>query len=134
MHPRHLGILQLHLGLLQPLLDRVLLLGAAAAQAALELLLGRRRDEDVPGGEARRLDLLDALDLDVQDYRLALGSLLLDGRFGGAVEVVAELRAVVLGGGVLAGCSFSVVRFIQGVGTGGEGRGGRTSRRSRRWP
>lgn len=93
MHARHLGVLQLDLGLLQPLLDRLLLLRPAAAQALLELFLGRRGDEDVAGGEARRLDLLDALHLNVQHDRLALGGLLLDRRLGGSVKVITELGA-----------------------------------------
>ena len=95
-----LGVLQLDLGLVQTLLDRVLLLRPAPAQALLQLFLGRRRNKDEAGREARSLDLLHALHLDIQDDGLALGGLLLDGGLGGAVEVVAELRAVVR---VLAG-------------------------------
>jgi hypothetical protein len=89
-----LGILQLHLGLLQALLNRILRLGTATAQTFLQLLLGRRGNEDETSGELGGLDLLDALDLDVEDGGLALGALLLDGGLGGAVEVVAELGAL----------------------------------------
>ena len=95
-----LGVLQLHLGLLQPLQDRRLLLGPAPTQPLLQLFLGRRGDEDVAGWEARGPDLLYALHLNVQNDGLALGGLLLDGGLGGAVEVVAKLGAVVA---VLAG-------------------------------
>ncbi len=90
-----LGILQLDLGLGQALLDRFLLLCPAPTQALLQLFLGRRSDEDVAGREARGLDLLHALHLDIQDDGLALGGLLLDRGLGGAVKIVAELRAVV---------------------------------------
>ena len=89
-----LGIFQLDLGLGQALLDRFLLLCPAPAQALLQFFLGRRSDEDVAGREARGLDLLHALHLDIQDDGLALGGLLLDRGLGGAVKVVAELRAV----------------------------------------
>ena len=93
MNARHLGVFQLDFGLFQPLLDRLLLLRPPAAQALLELLLGRRGDEDVAGREARGLDLLDALDLNIQHDCLALGGLLLDRRLGGSVQVVTELGA-----------------------------------------
>ncbi len=95
MNARNLGVLQLDLGLVQTLLDRVLLLRPAPAQALLQLFLGRRRNKDEAGREARSLDLLHALHLDIQDDGLALGGLLLDRGLGGAVEVVAKLRAVV---------------------------------------
>lgn len=56
-----LGELELILGLAEALLDALLGLGAAAAEALLEGLLRRGRDEDVAGVDARGLDLLDAL-------------------------------------------------------------------------
>ena len=95
MDARDLGVFQLHLGLLQALLNRVLLLGAAPAQAPLQLFLRRRGDEDVAGGELGGLDLLHALHLDIQNDGLALGGLLLDRGLRRAVEVVTKLRAVV---------------------------------------
>lgn len=83
------------LGLGQSLENFLLLVGAAAAESLLKLLLGWGSDEDVTGGEARSLDLLDTLHLDVEDDDLALGGLLLDGGLAGSVEVAAELRTVV---------------------------------------
>lgn len=56
-----LGVLELLAGLGEALLDAGLGLGAAAAQALLELLDRGWRDEDVAGGDARVFDLLDAL-------------------------------------------------------------------------
>lgn len=79
------------LRLREPLLDALLLLGAAAPEALLELLLAGRGDEDEARGDAARLDLLDALHLDVQHDDLALLALLADCRLGRAVAVAAEL-------------------------------------------
>lgn len=61
VHAGRLGILELVVGLREALLDRLLGLGAAVAQAGLERGEGRRRDEDVARGDGGGLDLLDAL-------------------------------------------------------------------------
>lgn len=82
------------LSLGQPLLDALLLLGAAAPQPPLELLLAGRRDEDEARGDVAALDLLDALHLDVQEHHLALLALLADRALAGAVAVAAELRVL----------------------------------------
>lgn len=85
---------ELVLGLGQSLENLLLFVGAAATESLLELLLGWGSDEDVAGREARGLDLLDTLHLDIEDDNLALGGLLLDGGLAGAVEVAAELRTI----------------------------------------
>lgn len=85
---------KLVLGLGQSLEDLLLLVGAAAAQSLLKLLVGWGSDEDVASREARGLDLLDTLHLDVENDNLALGGLLLDGGLAGAVEVAAKLSTV----------------------------------------
>lgn len=61
MHAGGLGVLELELGLCEALLDAGLGLGAAAAEALLEGVLGGGRDEDVAGVDAGGLDLLYAL-------------------------------------------------------------------------
>lgn len=83
----------------QPLLDRLLAIGRAPAQATLELLLGRRRDEHVARRELGGLDLLHPLHLNVQHHDLSLGGLLLDRRLARAVVVAAELGAAGAGSG-----------------------------------
>ena len=63
-------IVQLNAGLGQALADSLLRLGAAATKTLLQLLEGRGLDKDVPSILARRLDLLDAFHLDVEDDNL----------------------------------------------------------------
>lgn len=61
VHAGGLGVLELELGLCEALLDAGLGLGAAAAEALLEGVLGGGRDENVAGVDAGGLDLLHAL-------------------------------------------------------------------------
>lgn len=89
-----LGPGELVLGPSETLLDALLGLGAAASQALLELLVVGGCDEDVASVDARSLDLLDALHLDVEDYDSTLGCLLFDRRLARTVEVASELSAV----------------------------------------
>ena len=94
VHTRGLGIIQLQLCLRKSLEDGLLLVCAPAPEALLQDLLGRGCNEDVASREARSLDLLDALHLNVQYHNLTLGALLVDGRLARAVEVVAELGTI----------------------------------------
>lgn len=91
MDPGGLGIFELQLCLGEPLLNALLLLRAAASEALLELVLAGRGDEDEARGDAARLDLFDALHLDVQHDDFPLLALLANGRLGRAVAVAAEL-------------------------------------------
>eukprot|EP00632_Arachnochrysis_sp_CCMP2950_P016842 CAMPEP_0185701548 /NCGR_PEP_ID=MMETSP1164-20130828/9700_1 /TAXON_ID=1104430 /ORGANISM="Chrysoreinhardia sp, Strain CCMP2950" /LENGTH=322 /DNA_ID=CAMNT_0028368617 /DNA_START=196 /DNA_END=1162 /DNA_ORIENTATION=+ len=81
------------LGVAQALLDLVLGLGAAAAQALLEDVERRRFHPQVIRLERRRrLDLAHALDVDVEDADATLLLHGLDGRFRGAVVVPVHVR------------------------------------------
>lgn len=99
MHPRRPGVRELIPRLCQPLLDGLLAIGRAPAQATLELLLRRRCDEDVARRELGGLDLLHSLHLNVQHHDLSLGGLFLDRRLARAVVVAAELGAANAGSG-----------------------------------
>lgn len=94
MNPWCLGVLQLQLGLRQPLLHALLLLRATAPQPLLQHRLAGRRHKDIPRVHAALLDLLNALHLDVQHHDAVLGSLVRDRLPARAVAVAAERRVL----------------------------------------
>merc|ERR1719188_826865 len=80
----------------EPFLDLLLGFGAAAAQPALELLVGRRVNEDEPGADPKALliDVLRALHVYVQDAYMALPAHGLDRLPRGAIHVPMNVRVL----------------------------------------
>mmetsp|Transcript_36163 Transcript_36163/g.78916 ORF Transcript_36163/g.78916 Transcript_36163/m.78916 type:complete len:283 (-) Transcript_36163:223-1071(-) len=81
-------------GVLEALLDGLLLLGPAAAQTLLELLHGGGHHEHEGGRQRARPHRPRPLHVDVQHARLALGGHGLHRREAGAVDVAVHLRVL----------------------------------------
>mmetsp|Transcript_38244 Transcript_38244/g.89930 ORF Transcript_38244/g.89930 Transcript_38244/m.89930 type:complete len:241 (-) Transcript_38244:37-759(-) len=88
----HVG--QLALRVRESCLERLLVLGAAAAEPPLELLKRGRRHEDEDGVQVRLLDQLGALHVDVEQAGLACGPHVLHPLDGRAVHVGVHTRVL----------------------------------------